>query len=1079
MDLDYRIGLDIGTNSVGWSVIQLGINEQNKRYEKQGIIDLGIRMFDKAEIPKTGASLAEPRRLARSSRRRLRRKSQRKRGIRDLLVRNQIIEEAELKSLYPLKQGSVDIWDIRVEALDRKLSRVEWTRLLIHLAQRRGFKSNRKSERKDKEVGQLLSVIEENQTRLSSYRTVGEMWMKDEKFASLDKRRNSPNEYIYNVSRADLEKEIRIIFENQRQFGSALAPAQLEEDYLAVWNFQLPFASGTDILEKVGYCSLEPSERRAPKATYTFQYFIVLDKLNNIRLGSDYRPLSEEERTILLEKMFDRTDFVNKKTIPKPIKYKDLRKWLTLDEMTKFKGLNYDPETPLSKVEDKDFVNLQAYYELKKVAFLHTLTSGELYEDIDFDTFGYALTVYKNDKDIRAYLSKPTNIAKRVYSEELIEELLGYSYSKFGHLSFKAMKNLFPVMASGRTFKDSADDLQYDTTGLTKTERHILLPVIPDELTNPIVKRALSQTRKVVNAIIKKYGSPVSVHIELARELSKNHEERKKVIKEQEANLQKNKGAIAVLLENNILHPTGYDIVRYKLWKEQNERCAYSLRHIPASVFFAELRRERNSAPVLDVDHILPYSQSFMDSYMNKVLVYSDENRKKGNRIPFDYLNEEGMDRWNQFEEYVLMNKQFPKNKKEYLVKKEYHSRESDIVKERHLNDTRYATKFFKNFVERTLIFKETKIPMKKIVQTVNGRITAHLRSRWGLEKVRKDSYLHHALDAVVVACTDQYMVTRVTEYYQQKERPTQNKLYFPMPWEGFREDLLTKLSVEPIPKVIKEAIEYKLPLPDYTMVSRMPKRSVSGAAHKETIMARGGVDEKSGKTLIVKRVALKDIKFDKNGDFDMVGKESDLATYEAIKNRYLANDKNVNAAFTEPLYKPSYSGNGNQIKRVKVYSDKKSFVREVNGGVAQNGDLVRIDIFKKEEKYHMIPIYVLDTSLPELPNKLVTSGKGYDKWRELDNTYCFQFSLYPYDLVRVVKGEHDEFLYLSTIDISGDILEFRHINRPSKSKDHRFSLKTIDCIEKYEVGILGNVTLVKNEKRRSFQISKNETIKL
>ncbi|PEF73667.1 type II CRISPR RNA-guided endonuclease Cas9 [Bacillus pseudomycoides] len=1068
-ELDYRIGLDIGTNSIGWGVIELFWNKDRERYEKVRIVDKGVRMFDKAEIPNKGASLAEPRRIARSSRRRLNRKSQRKKEIRNLLVQHGMITQEELDLLYPLSKKSIDIWDIRLDGLDRLLNHLEWARLLIHLAQRRGFKSNRKSELKDAETGKVLSSIQVNEKRLFLYRTVGEMWIKDAEFSKYDRRRNSPNEYVFSVSRADLEKEIVTLFEAQRKFQSSYASKNLQETYLQIWAHQLPFASGNAILNKVGYCSLlKGKERRIPKATYTFQYFSALDQVNRTRLGPDFQPFTQEQKEIILDKMFQRTDYYKKKTIPE-VSYYDIRKWLELDETIQFKGLNYDPNEELKKIEKKPFINLKAFYEIKKVVANYAERTNEAFSTLDYDAIAYALTVYKTDKDIRSYLKKSNNLSKRCYDDQLIEELFTLSYTKFGHLSFKAINHVLPIMQEGRTYQEAIHQLGYDTTNLKNENRSMFLPLIPDEITNPIVKRALTQARKVVNAIIRRYGSPNSVHIELARELSKSHDERKKIMTAHDENYKKNKGAISILIENGILNPTGYDIVRYKLWKEQGERCAYSLKEIPPDTFFNELKKERNGSPILEVDHILPYSQSFIDSYHNKVLVYSDENRNKGNRIPYTYFLETNKD-WEAFERYVRSNKLFSKKKREYLLKKAYLPRESELIKERHLNDTRYASTFLKNFIEQNLQFKEVEVNLrKKRVQTVNGVITAHLRKRWGLEKNRQETYLHHAMDAIIVACTDHHMVTRITEYYQIKEsNKSVKKPYFPMPWEGFRDELLSHLASQSIAKKISEELKAGYQSSDYIFVSRMPKRSVTGAAHDQTIRRKGGIDKK-GKTIIIKRVRLKDIKFDENGDFKMVGKEQDLATYEAIKQRYLEHRKNSKKAFETPLYKPSKKGTGNLIKRVKIEGQTKAFVREVNGGVAQNSDLVRVDLFEKDDKYYMVPIYVPDTVCSELPKKVVKSGKGYEQWLTLDNSFTFKFSLYPYDLVRLVKGNEDRFLYFGTLDIDSDRLNFKDVNKPSKQNEYRYSLKTIENLEKYEVGVLGDLRLVKQETRRIF----------
>ncbi len=176
----YAIGLDVGITSVGFAVIALDYEEN-----PWGIIRLGVRIFDAAEHPKTGASLALPRREARSARRRLRRHQHRLFRIKKLLVDRKIITEENLANLY---EGELsDIYELRVKALDKIISNEELTRILLHLAQRRGFKSNRKSETNEKEAGKLLSAISENQKRMQEkgYRTVGEMLLKDDLFQVL------------------------------------------------------------------------------------------------------------------------------------------------------------------------------------------------------------------------------------------------------------------------------------------------------------------------------------------------------------------------------------------------------------------------------------------------------------------------------------------------------------------------------------------------------------------------------------------------------------------------------------------------------------------------------------------------------------------------------------------------------------------------------------------------------------------------------------------------------------------------------------------------------------------------------
>lgn len=1079
---DYRLGLDIGTNSVGWALVDLEWDEFEESYEKVGILAKGVRMFDRAENPKDGSSLALPRRLARSSRRRLGRRSERKQRIRNLLIKHELITKEELEHLYPVSVGKIDIWELRIEALDRLLSAEEWVRLLIHLSQRRGYKSNRKTDSNDKETGVVLSSIQRNSECLKKYRTVGEMWLKDEHFQAFDRRRNTTDSYVFSVSRNQLESEIQTLFKTQRSFGSLFAAEELEQDYLNIWNNQLPFASGEDILKRVGNCSIFNEELRIPKASYTFQYYIVLDAINRLRVGEKLNSIGEEKKEKVVQQIFNRKDYFNKKQVPE-ITYLDIRKWIGLEEHEKFKGLDYDPQKTLAQNEKVPFLNLKDYYIIHRHLTVHNEKSKVTYSIDDYDNIAFALTIYKTDDDIRRFLQEGNNPLNRQYHSELVNELLNESFAKFGHLSKKAIQYLIPKMENGLSFKEAAEALDLDTTGLKKKVKQNLLPVIKENIPNPIVKRALTQSRKIVNAIIRDYGSPNSVHIELARELSKNKDERTKLTTLNKENNERNRGAIAFLQENGVLNPTGYDIERYKLWKEQNQTCAYSLRFITPDVLIAELKRERNSAPTLEVDHIVPYSQSFMNGYDNKVLVYSDENRKKGNRLPFEYLSTIP-GRWDAFQKFVEITypdsrKKSYGKKRELLLKREMSEEAIMDLKDRHKNDTRYITRFFKNYIEQNLKFSASKDGRNKRVIAVSGQITSYLRKRWGLVKYRDETFLHHAMDAIVVACADDKMIQRITNYMKNKENPIHRfKIRFPQPWEGFRDDILTILAEEPVAEAILNKVQNNSPT-DYLLVSRVPRYTITGEAHESTVRKKAGIT-KDGKVITTKRVHLRDINFDENGDFEMIGKETDIATYETIKNHYLAFNKHAKTAFAEENlpFKPIKEGKdpskANKIKKVTVPGQTKSFVRAVNGGVANNGNLVRIDIFKRENKYVMVPIYVADIVLPELPNKYVKSGKGYELWPELDQHCKFEFSLFPNDVVYIeYENKEKSLLHFASVDISGNKIECKKINAPSDKRNHRFALGSIVTLRKLRSGILGDLKIILQEKRRAFKTGK------
>ena len=215
----------------------------NTEAEPDRIIDLGVRIFDAAENSKDGSSLAAPRREARDSRRRNRRHRHRMERIKSLIVNSGITTKDELARVYE-KKDLTDIYKIRYEALDRALTNEEFARLLIHLAQRRGFKSNRKNEDKKSDGGKLLTATGENAEYMKEkgYRTVGEMLYLDERFAQ--NKRNKGGDYSNTFLRSQISDEIDKIFARQQLCGNDLATNDILTKYKDILFSQRDFDRG-------------------------------------------------------------------------------------------------------------------------------------------------------------------------------------------------------------------------------------------------------------------------------------------------------------------------------------------------------------------------------------------------------------------------------------------------------------------------------------------------------------------------------------------------------------------------------------------------------------------------------------------------------------------------------------------------------------------------------------------------------------------------------------------------------------------------------------------------------------------
>lgn len=1083
----YTLGLDIGIASIGWAV--LGNDEDGT---PNRIIDLGVRVFESAEVQKTGESLAAPRRDARSARRRLRRHRHRLERIRYLLVQQGVLTQEEMTHLYD-KSDLVSPYQLRTEGLDRLLNAQEFSKVLIHLAQRRGYQSNSTAEeaKNEKENGVIKTAILENQQRMEQggYRTIGEMMYRDEEFWETINgiryhcTRNKAGDYRFTVDRASILAEVSLLFEAQRRLGSPWASREMEDAYTAILSSQRSFDEGPGndshgnespfrkaMSRNVGNCTLIPTELRAARADYTAEYFKLLQDLNHMRLvdNNGSHPLTQQQRDDLETAAFRTANLT----------YGQLRKKLGLSDEVRFAGLYYGTD-PIEKAEKRKWAQMQSYHKIRtaldKVSkdAIRTLTQDQL------DAIGEILAGGVSD-------------ANRIHSfglagipEEYHKALLPLSISKRAKLSIAAMRKLIPFLQQGMRYDEACKAAGLDFHGADgKVEK---LSDFLNEITNPVVRRAVSQTIKVVNAVVDTYSNRKkmkmdAVRIELAREMHHSIKERNRMKKRQEDNREKNEQAKAQILETKPgTRVTGLDIVKFKLHQEQKGFCPYS---------GAEIKKERLYEPgYAEVDHIIPYSRCFDDSYSNKVLVLAEENRQKGNRTPYEYFgaNEQ---RWEEFSAHVRASvRDFKKRQK--LLNTSFGEKQKEEFTQRNLNDTQHITRVVYNYLRNNLEFADSAYA-KAPVQAVNGAVTAMLRGRWGIEKMRGNGDLHHCKDAVVIAATSRSMIKDLTEYYQKEEQLFMGKTHFvdpasgevltrkefPQPWPRFREELGARLD----PTNPKEALmalnlstfefdpEEKIPP---VFVSHMPKHTVTGAAHEETI-------RRKTETGTVVKKPLTDLKLNKNGEIEgYYNPQTDPRLYQALVERLRQFDGEGKKAFAEPFYKPRKDGTpGPRVDKVKIVK-KASLSVSTGRGVAKNGDMIRMDVFriqnegKPKDGYYFVPIYVADTKKATLPSKAVVKGKAPEDWKQMKPEH-FLFSLFKGDLIYVESSKgislalaekavgektiqvKSGLFYFCGADISDGSIKIETHDRRYYKKS--LGLKELDTVEKRQVDVLGKV---------------------
>ncbi len=516
------------------------------------------------------------------------------------------------------------------------------------------------------------------------------------------------------------------------------------------------------------------------------------------------------------------------------------------------------------KAEDAIIFSAKYFHEFQKSYKKSGLMAEWQRDSLDLDrldTLGYGLTCYKEEDECRNWLDQ------QGVENSVIEAIIQISCEKFIHLSITALKKILPLMEEGLRYDEAVaaipEYFHHSQRHFNIKKSRYLPPFSSVEIRNSVVRRALNQARKLVNAIVSEYGSPTAVHIEMARELSKSKRERDEITKGQKKFQDEKNNAVEYFAEQFNRQPRGLELLKMRLYREQLGQCPYSFRM--QRIDINRLCEEN----YVEIDHILPYSRTFDDSINNKVLVLIKENRNKGNRTPYEYLDgANNSERWQHFVHWVENAKLIRQAKRDRLLCKDFSPERSKGFRRRHLSDTRYICRLLKEHIETHLNLspKQTDEQKSETCVVVSGQLTAYLRAHWGLVKLREDSDLHHAMDAAVVAACSQGMVNRLSNYSKSDELEAyifNNSRYmdpetdeiidvqalkklceveqqFPQPWPYFRTELMARLSPNP------EEILSKIPnyLGDKNVpairVSRMSTRRSLGSAHKDTIHSIG-----------------------------------------------------------------------------------------------------------------------------------------------------------------------------------------------------------------------------------------------
>jgi CRISPR-associated endonuclease Csn1 len=815
------LGLDIGPNSIGWALME---TDNRKPQEFRAI---GVRVFeaglDSIEKDGKGKSRNVDRREARGRRRLLARAGMRRKHLVHILQkaglfptgnfdqpdnRHEFITQLDKKMDSPYK--------LRARALDEKLTLPELGRVFYHLSQRRGFLSNRKSaakkEVKERGIKGKIKGLQEK-IEASGSRTLGEY------LSTIDPRKERIRERY--TARGMYETEFEKIWESQSRWHGCILTDTLKKEIQGALFYQRPLKSQSHL---IGECELEKGRKRAPWALLDAQRFRYLQKVNDLKVVDEWgrliSELTSEQRNKLIEELENNGD----------LEFPKIRKLLGLPNTAKF--------------------NFERGGEEKIPG---NRTAAKLIKIFGRERWSEFTDEQKNAiVDDWLSITKDETLKKRGMNQWRLEEKAAEAFGSLnlenGYCSFsrQAIAKLLPKLKNGVQLQTAIRELYPERWARDQDAKNLLPPVDSEELPdlrNPIVSRALTEVRRVVNAIINRYGVPGEIHIELGRELRQTPKQREQTWKKNRAN-EKERAAAAekILKEASIENPSRNDILKVLLAEECNWECPYTGTGI-------NLRNLVGDAPQFDIEHIIPFDRCLDDSYMNKTLCEANENRNvKKNKTPYEAYH--GTNKW---DEIIARAKRFKGNAarekvRRFMMEPEEVGKILDDFTSRQLNDTRWAAKWAKKYlgllyggIDADGIDASGK---RRVLAIPAGQVTAHLRNALDLNSIlgdgpgkTRDDHRHHAVDAMVVALADQSLVKMLSDCAKRADLARRRLLdRLPPPWEGFNER-------------VRELV-------DGIVISHRVSKRVRGALHEETFYGKPRKDEK-GKQYVHQRIPI------------------------------------------------------------------------------------------------------------------------------------------------------------------------------------------------------------------------------
>jgi len=799
------LGLDLGVASVGWALI----NVENDIPTE--ILGMGSRIIpltpDDANEFSTGNAISK-------NQKRTERRTQRKGYDRYQLRRKNLTNFLRKFNMSPteelIKLDTLELWGLRAKAVNEPITLVELGRILYHLNQKRGYKSAKSDDVDDKKQRDYVANVKNRHTIIKGLGlTIGQYF-----YDQLQKDKHyRTKEQVF--PRAAYIEEFEAIWDFQAKHYPAILTEENKEIVRdEIIYFQRNLRSCKHL---VSLCEFEmrayknkegktvyDGPKVAPRSSPLFQVCKIWESINNLvlknRKGIPFEFTLEHKQAL-----FSHLDNNEKLTI------NDLYKILGISKAEGWwggKAIGKGLQGNITKMQISKTLNgivdYQKYLQFNLKSIDTNLVddeTGEIVQQIspDFEKEPlYRLwhTIYSiHDKEeLAKVLCKNFSIDE----PEVVDALFKIDLVKagFGNKSAKAIRRILPYLQNGFMYSEACLAAGFrHSESLTVAEnmaRELLarLPQIKkNELKQPIVEKILNQMINLVNAVIDQYGTIDEIRVELARELKQSKDERNATDKNMRLREKENDTYAKRILLDYGLTASRTRIQKFRMWEESRQKCFYCGQTVNVNEFLKGFD--------VEVEHIIPKSLFFDDGFSNKVCACRKCNSEKGNQTAFDYMKSKAE---NEFESYLTRIEEYYKNgdisktkKERLLTPKE--KIPTDFI-DRQLRETQYIARKAKTILAQ----------VARNVWATSGSVTDFIRHTWGWDQILHDlqidkyrlcgqtemvefvhknqkhseeritgwskrlDHRHHAIDALVVACTRQGFIQRLNNLNTERD---------------------------------------------------------------------------------------------------------------------------------------------------------------------------------------------------------------------------------------------------------------------------------------------------------------------